>query len=47
MIWYDDDKNFVKGQIIARGGDYATFNSENASFVRISSYWTRTDNNGG
>ncbi|UZA15572.1 phage tail protein [Moraxella bovis] len=45
VIWYDDDKNFVKGQIIARGGDYATFNSENASFVRISSYWTRTDNN--
>ncbi|OPH38233.1 TipJ family phage tail tip protein [Moraxella equi] len=45
VIWYDDGKNFVKGQIIARGGDYATFDSKNASFVRISSYWTRTDNN--
>ncbi|WP_244893660.1 TipJ family phage tail tip protein [Moraxella bovis] len=45
VMWYDADKTFIKGQIIARGGDYATFDSENASFVRISSYWTRTDNN--
>ena len=45
VMWYDDGKNFIKGQIIARGGDYATFNSETASFVRVSSFWTRTDNN--
>lgn len=45
VMWYDDGKNFIKGQIIARSGDYATFGSENASFVRISSYWARTDNN--
>ncbi|OPH36514.1 phage tail protein [Moraxella lacunata] len=45
VIWLDENKEFIKGQIIAKGGDYATFNSENASFVRISSYWTRTDNN--
>lgn len=43
VMWYDDGKNFIKGQIIARSGDYATFNSENASFVRISSYWRRTE----
>lgn len=45
VMWYDADKTFIKGQIIARSGDYATFNSENASYVRISSGWTRTDNN--
>ena len=43
VIWLDENKTFIKGKIIARNGDYATFNSENASFVRISSYWRRTE----
>ncbi|MFB6349502.1 phage tail protein [Moraxella sp. ZJ142] len=44
-IWYDENKNFIKGQIVAKNGDYATFNSDNASFIRISSYWTRQADN--